>query len=339
VASLGSWVTVVVVDDGSGPECEPLFDQCELLGAVVLHHEANAGKAAALRTGFAWLRRNHPREAVVCADGDGQHTPEDIRRVAQELESRTRAGLPDAVVLGVREFTGTVPARSRFGNAATSWLVRVVTGARIADTQTGLRGYPPGLIPWLLQVRGERFAYELRMLLDATREWIPVVEVPVATVYHERNESSHFRPLVDSLKVMMPLALFAASSLIAFGVDTTALLGLNAVTGNLAVSVVGARLVSATTNFTLNRRTVFRSRGPLAPQIAKYVALACVLLAASYAGLWAMTTLGLPLLAAKLLTDLALWLASYAIQRSVVFSQHTRLRESMSHHPTHLQTF
>lgn len=327
VASLSRWASVLVVDDGSGDAYAELFAASDRLGAVVLHHEDNRGKAAALRTGFAWLAERVRCDAVVCADGDGQHQPRDIERVALRALKRVADGESDGIVLGAREFTGDVPLRSRVGNRATSALVAAVTGRRMVDTQTGLRAYPTSLLPWLLKVRGERFAYELRMLLDASRAGMPIVEVPIATVYEGRNAQSHFRPLRDSLSVLLPVVLFAGSSLVAFGVDTIALLALNAITGSLAAAIIGARLLSATVNFTLNRRAVFRSAGPIAPQIARYAALAGSLLLASYLGLWMLTLWSVPLLPAKLIVDLTLCAASFAIQRTFVFA-HGRPRVS-----------
>ncbi|MDN4481954.1 GtrA family protein [Demequina lignilytica] len=324
VRSLSASGPVLVVDDGSGSAYTAVFDGAVEAGAVVLRHPRNLGKAAALRTGFAWVERHAPGHVVVCADSDGQHTARDIRIVGAEAVRRLAAGEPDAIVLGSRAFVGDVPLRSRFGNRTTSALVRVATGARIADTQTGLRAIPPGLLRWARGVSGERFAYELRVLLEATRMGVALVEVPIETVYLDGNASSHFRPLADSLRVLAPVATFAASSLAAFGVDTGALLVLHAATGNLAMALVGARVISAGANFALNRRAVFRSDGRVLPQLVRYALLAAVLLAAGYAGVAGLTALGAPLLAAKVVTDAVLFALSFAVQRAIVFAPRLR---------------
>ncbi len=164
---------LLVVDDGSGPRAEPVFEAVRATGALVVRHPRNRGKGAALRTGFAEVARRWPGEAVVCADADGQHRPEDVRRVAARVEQGATG-----VVLGGRRFVGEVPLRSRAGNAATRWLFRAVTGRDVRDTQTGLRGFPPGLLPWLGTVRGDRYEYELEQLLRAEADGIPVLEVP-----------------------------------------------------------------------------------------------------------------------------------------------------------------
>ena len=146
-------------------------------------------------------------------------------------------------------------------------------------------------------------------------------QLPIATIYLEGNASSHFRPLVDSARVYAPLLAFLLSSLTAFAVDTVALLVLHALTGALLLSVVGARVLSATVNFGVNRRFVFRcgSRERRGAAL-RYAALAVGLLAANYVLLTALVALGLPLLAAKVSTEVLLVGASYLVQRSLVFA-------------------
>jgi putative flippase GtrA len=306
---------VLVVDDGSGPAYGPVFDAVGDRGATVLRHPANRGKGAALKTGFRYLAEHCAGEDVVCADSDGQHGVADVLRVAE----RVRGG--EALVLGVRTFGGTVPLRSRFGNEVTRLLFRLATRTDVRDTQTGLRGYSGALLPWLCSVPGERFEYELKVLLEAARSGRPVGQVEIATIYLEGNASSHFRPLVDSTRIYLPLLTFLLSSFLAFLVDTGALLALQALTGSLLVAVLGARVTSASVNFGVNRHYVFAATGTaLGSAAARYGALAVVLLAANFGLLTALTGLGLALLPAKLVTEAVLVTASYRIQRGVVFA-------------------
>ena len=307
---------VLVVDDGSGPGYRKVFAAAEDAGATVVHHPVNLGKGRALRTGFDHVLRTDPGEGVVCADCDGQHTVGDVLAVADRVET-TGAD----VVLGARQFTGRVPLRSRFGNAATRGAFRAATGQAVQDTQTGLRAYPAASLPWLLTLPGDRFEYELVALLRAAQEGLTIEEVPIETVYLDENASSHFRPVVDSARIYGPLLRFSASSLVAFAVDTVALLALVALTGELLWSVVGARVVSSTVNFLVNRHWVFhRRRSPLARQAARYWLLVVVLAVAGYGGLWALTTIGVPLLVAKVTTDAVLFVVGFQVQRTSVFA-------------------
>jgi len=210
-----------------------------------------------------------------------------------------------------------VPARSRLGNRVTGAAFSLTTGLPLIDTQTGLRAYPARMLPWLEEVEGDRFEYELRLLVRAAREQLEVAEVEIATVYLHHNASSHFRPVRDSLRVLAPLLAFAASSLLSFIVDTVALLALVALTGSLAASAVGARVVSATVNYSVNRRFVFAPdhRGSL----VRYAGLAAVLLVTNVVLLESLSAVTGSLLLAKVVTELVLLAASFVVQRRFVF--------------------
>ena len=201
---------VLVVDDGSGPAFGAVFGAAADLGAVVVRHAVNRGKGRALKTGFHHAAAIWPGEDVVCADSDGQHAP-----AARARGGRPGGRVATAMVLGSRRFTGPVPSRSKLGNGLTRRLFFLTTGIDLTDTQTGLRAYPAEMLGWLCEVEGERFEYELELLLRARDAGHAIVEVPISTIYLDDNASSHFRPVRDSARVYAPLLRFAASSALA----------------------------------------------------------------------------------------------------------------------------
>ncbi|MFQ7478723.1 MAG: glycosyltransferase family 2 protein, partial [Streptococcus sp.] len=195
---------IIVVNDGSGPRYNDYYDETALFGATVLKHPINKGKGAALKTAFAYIQeevvsQHLSAQPIVTVDSDGQHLIKDIVRVAKATEEN-----PSHLILGARAFVGKVPARSRFGNKVTAGLFRLVTGQKVTDTQTGLRGMSTDLIPWLLNLDGNRFEYEFNMLLEAKKSGHQISEVPIETVYLEENKSSHFRPIRDSIRIYSP---------------------------------------------------------------------------------------------------------------------------------------
>lgn len=317
------WATVVVVDDGSGPAYREVFDGVRALGCHVIGYSLNRGKGFALKTGFGFIADHLPGRNVVCADSDGQHTIVDILRVAAAVSGDPVQGGPTAMVLGTRSFTGNVPARSRFGNNATRLLFTLATGERVADTQTGLRGYPASMLPWLRSVHGERYEYELNLLLEARQAGYAIRSVDIATVYLDHNAGSHFRPLADSARIYAPLLKFLASSFTAFLVDTVMFLILNAATDSLLIAVVGARALSSAVNFAVNRRVVFEHgrEKPAAQTGVRYFSLVLVLLAANFALIAALDAVSLPPLAAKILAEAALLAISYAVQQRFLFAK------------------
>ena len=182
---------IVIVDDGSVSGRDEIAAASRFAEKVLVHPE-NRGKGAALKTGLAYIGRAD----VVTADSDGQHTCEDIERVANAL-ARHGGGL----VLGVRSFSGRVPFRSRFGNWWTRHFFRLLTGLDVADTQTGLRGIPAALVERVAALPGERYEFEMVMLADARNHPAPPLQVPIATVYIDGNRESHFSPLADTRRI------------------------------------------------------------------------------------------------------------------------------------------
>ncbi|MCL6458599.1 MAG: glycosyltransferase family 2 protein, partial [Gorillibacterium sp.] len=245
-------VAILVVDDGSGEAYSDIFRSVRESGCTVLTHRTNQGKGRALKTGFDYIRKTGETDGVVCADSDGQHLPEDIIRIARTIKAH-----PHHIILGYRRFTGTVPLRSRFGNSTTRMVYSLTTGSSIQDTQTGLRGYSVDMLDWLCQIPGERFEYEMNLLLAALAEGYSFYEVEIDTVYLNDNKSSHFRPLIDSARIYFPLVKFSGSSILSAILDIGLLLLIQLMTSNLLFAVVGARMCSSIFNYTMNRKFVF----------------------------------------------------------------------------------
>lgn len=307
---------IVVVNDGSRKDCEPIFKQvASLPRTVVLQHAVNLGKGRALKTGFNYLLTLRAElTGVVTADADGQHTPEDIRHVGEVL---LRAG--DRTVLGVRAFSGDVPLRSRAGNLLTRRVFGFLTGTRITDTQTGLRALPRAVWSQLMSLDGERYEYEMTMLAHLCRSGPRPLEVPIATVYLENNRGSHFNPVWDSVRIYSVLLRFYASSLLAAGLDLGLFTLCFALTGRVLLSVVTGRL-SSLVNFWLNRRFVFNSHRPVRESLWRYYGLAVLVGAASYGLIVTLHRYARwPVLAAKVSVDVLLSLISFLVQRTFVF--------------------
>lgn len=309
--------SILVVDDGSGEDYRDIFDSVEKAGCTVLTHPINQGKGSALKTGFDYVRQHGERDGVICADSDGQHLPGDILRLTKAVREHR-----NHIVLGSRQFTGKVPLRSRFGNSATRMVYAFATGRPIQDTQTGLRGYSSEMLDWLCQVPGDRFEYEMNMLLEAPNVGYDLVEVPIETVYLDDNKSSHFRPLADSARVYFPFLKFSTSSGFAAILDFTLLLLLQWLTSNLLVSVIGARLCSSIFNYAMNRRFVFvKGKGTaIRKSLPRYFSLVIVIVLLNYGMLHLLhESISIPLVAAKLLTEASLFVLSYWAQRKFVY--------------------
>ena len=244
---------ILVIDDGSSSKCQKIFDKAEQY-ATVLRHQVNQGKGQALKTAFSYIQEQNIYGTVVTADADGQHKIWDIFRTANKASEN-----PNKLILGVRAFTGKVPLRSRFGNSLTKALFKLQTGVGVTDTQTGLRAFTTNLIPFMLKIEGQRYEYEMNMLLEATKEY-EILEVPIETVYINDNEGSHFRPIRDGLMIYKNIFKFALSSFSSFLVDylvyAIAILFLPTAPTGLRIFLANglARVTSSVFNYSTNKK-------------------------------------------------------------------------------------
>ncbi len=306
---------IVVVDDGSGGDYKALFDRVRELGADVLTHVVNLGKGRALKTGINHILCTYPDcEGVITADCDGQHAVEDILAVRDALREH-----PDRLVLGERRFTGKVPVRSRLGNSSMRFLFALSTGTRLHDTQTGLRGIPRSLLPELLRVPGERYEYEINMLLRLPEWHVSPLEIPIQTIYLQGNQSSHYNPLRDSARIAARMLLFSIGSLLSYLVDYGSFLLFLSLDLPEWVCFGSARVISCTLNYLINSRVVFRGRRTKRT-VLRYYALALFVLLMGMAVLHLTEALHAPLLI-KVAYDLVMYVFNYFAQRDFVFRE------------------
>ncbi len=308
---------IVVVDDGSGEQYRELFDKCTPF-AQVLHHTQNGGKGKALKTGLAYIADHFEREAVVVTvDADGQHKAQDALNLCRLAEAS-----PATLVLGSRKLVGDIPFRSRFGNGMTRFIYRIATGLKVHDTQTGLRAFDTSLIPALLDISGDRYEYEMNMLLQFARDKIKIVEHEIETIYINDNEGSHFNALKDSFRIYKEILKFSASSFVGFLVDYAVYSILILLTNRLLLSNIVARVISATVNFSLNRKFVFKSKESLWKSALKYFLLAAGILAGNTIVLKMLVNyLQVNQMLAKIITEILFFMLSWLIQRLVVFNK------------------
>ena len=318
---------IVLVDDGSGPAYRSIFDRAQdEYGCTVLRHAVNLGKGRALKDAFNYCLLTWPdAPGCVTADSDGQHTPACILKCTQTLVEH-----PDALILGCRDFDDpAVPGRSSFGNKCTRTMFKLLVGLSITDTQTGLRAIPSAFMAHLLATKGERYEFESNMLIDTKDCDVPIVEVPIQTVYIDNNSASHFHPVRDSIRIYSIFGKFMFSSLSSSVVDLVLFAlfcGLLRQPGGglayLTWATVLARVLSATYNFGINYKVVFKSTASRGGAALRYFALAVVQMSLS-----ALLVRGLfPLLhvnelLVKIPVDVLLFFLSFQIQREFVYKK------------------
>lgn len=313
---------LVIVDDGSSPACRNIFEDLESkYPAALCRHRMNLGKGAALKTGIRYALAHFPEACgYVTADADGQHSPDDILRVAAALQKH-----PDLLILGTRNFDDSaVPFKSRWGNRITSFVFFISTGHRCGDTQTGLRGLPAQFAEVYLAIPENRYEYEMALLLKM-REMADFLQVPIATIYLEHNRASHFHAVKDSLLIYRNIFKYSFSSILSAAVDLTAftiLAGriLPSGSGGILAATVIARLISGNLNFLVNKHWVFHSSRSGAMEAGWYLALFCSQMLLSWLLVSGLRGLPLPLTLIKMMVDAGLFVLSYHIQKRYIFT-------------------
>ncbi len=322
----------VLVDDGSDAAHKAPFEEAMAVpGCRVLVHDVNKGKGCALKTAFSYVLGSMPFiNGVITVDGDGQHSPDDVRHIAEVMKEK-----PYKVIIGCRDFRGRdVPMHNRLGNRITSGVFSLLCGIKLSDTQTGLRGIPRSCLEGFIKdVEGERFEYETNMLLYMKKEGIEFDEVPIRTLYIEENKTSHFRVFRDSAKIYRPILKFGAGSLLSVLIDLVLFTVLNmAVFKGLgseklreALAVICARIVSSLFNFTYNKTVVFKKKGGVKKSVARYYVLVAVQLALSTVLVLLLTGVtgaeGFGQTLVKLVVDSVHVIVSFCVQRAWVFKE------------------
>ncbi len=312
---------VIVVNDGSDTEHAPLFERLRTQAQVILlEHAINQGKGAALKTGLNEIALRFP-EAIgaVTIDADGQHSIADAVKVAEALFQH-----PQHLIIGGRQFDQNTPARSAVGNFFTRHFFKLITGIRIYDTQSGLRGIPMALIRPLLNLESNGYEFELDMLMQSQRLGFHLLEIPITTIYLNHNQLSSFRPIRDSLRIYFVLFRFAIiailSALLDYGIF---ILIYYLFFHSVFAALVCSRICSISFNYLNVRKFAFKALGLQHTRtLPKYLLLAC------FSGLMAycliiglMSFLNWQVIPAKITAEIIMFVLNFFIQRDLIFKK------------------
>lgn len=262
--------SILIVDDGSNSRSslEIIKKLKKFHFVTVISHIKNAGKGQSIKTGIKFLEEKHATH-IVTADSDGQHSAIDV------LEILKQSFLSNKFVLGERNFSNDkVPFKSRIGNLLTSFLLRLFTGKKILDSQTGLRAFPASFFDELIETEGTKYDYEFNALFKVIKS-SDFLTTSIETIYFDNNKKSHFRPLMDSLLIYF---VFFRHLSVAFTVSLIDLLLIYIAIYffPFTLTFIIMRLVTVHIYFYFMRKAVFKSTSTLIWQLARFYAIALI---------------------------------------------------------------
>ncbi len=186
-----SGLEVIVIDDGS---TDNTADIAEASKAQLLRNVKNLGKGASLAKGYDFaLARGF--EAVISMDGDGQHSCDDLAAFIRKAESSDCAIIVGNRMSSARQMPALRVATNRF----MSWLISLVTGQHIPDTQCGFRLVKKELLE-KLNLSTSKYETESEILIQAARLGFKIESVAVRTIYS--GQKSQINPFVDTLRFL-----------------------------------------------------------------------------------------------------------------------------------------
>jgi len=186
---------MLVVDDGSSQSVAGLIDG---LPVALLQHPQNRGKGAALVSAAQWAQQNGYSH-IITIDADGQHDPNDLPALIDEL-----AAHPQALIVGHRDFEQqSIPGSSRFGRKFSNFWLRLQTGSRLKDSQSGFRAYPLFLFE-KLTFWTRRYNFEVEILVRSAWAGVELRDVDISVYYPPGDERvSHFRGFMDNWRLTL----------------------------------------------------------------------------------------------------------------------------------------
>lgn len=186
-------VDVVVINDGSNETFNNIYKSIEDR-VHLISYKQNKGKGYALKKGLKYIKDNYKDNYLVLTmDSDGQHTIKDAKRLMEYTENNEYV-----LTIGKRLRNKKIPLRSKLGNGITRLVFFLTTSIKVYDTQSGLRCFSDKLVDYMVNVDGDRFEYEMNVLMMCAKNKIKMKEIVIETIYIDNNSGSHFNKFKDS---------------------------------------------------------------------------------------------------------------------------------------------
>lgn len=206
---------IIVVSDGS---TDATADVVRKYGADTIVHPYSKGNGASIKTGL----RHAKGDIVVCMDGDGQHRPEDIALLLENLNK----GAGFDMVVGARDNAGQANVHRSFANGFYNKFASWMVGHKIHDLTSGFRAIRREKFLEFISLLPNKFSYPTTITMSFFRSGYSIAYVPITVQKRVEGTHSHVRLLADGIRFLIiifkigtlfsPLKLFAPIALSLF---------------------------------------------------------------------------------------------------------------------------
>jgi glycosyltransferase involved in cell wall biosynthesis len=178
---------VLVVDDAS---TDNTLKVAMAAGANVWPHPYNTGNGAAVKTGL----RCATGDWVVMMDADGQHNPEDIKRLLEYKDTH------DMVVgARIKESQGTF--HRNLANKIYNWFASYVTKFKVEDLTSGFRLVKADTAKQFIYLLPNTFSYPSTLTMAYLRSGRSIKYVPIKAA--KRRGKSKIKLLQDGTRFLL----------------------------------------------------------------------------------------------------------------------------------------
>lgn len=279
-------------------------------------HGIHATKSKAPLAGMSYYAKHIQKNAsgAILVDMDQGFNLQDIQIVVDAMEN-----IPETIIIGGREDKEVFRKSSSFFISQLSKL----SGVRIEDINSGLRGLPASFVNYLIEQNTNKSNFWLEMYIQAGKSQTQLIEVPI----HSPNKSKSpilINFLINSSKLIYIFLRFSFLSMVTAGIDYAVFSVILLFSHSIFFSILIARIVAGSFQFFMGKKWVFKSKSKFISELLKYILLVGLLMLVSYSFIELMVTnFGMNAIISKMIAELSLFLISFIVQKKIIFNQST----------------
>lgn len=196
---------IIVVDDGSADKTHKIAQDYakDHKSVIVLKHEKNQGKGAAVVTGF----EKASGDIILIQDADLEYDPKDIPMLLEPIENGKAK-----VVYGTRlKMKPVFFGKNRtpflfhfFGNKFLSLTTSALYHSEITDMETGYKVFTNDSLKGI-KLKAKSFDFEPEITAKILKKGIKILELEIATNPRGYDEGKKINPVTDGVAAVWTL--------------------------------------------------------------------------------------------------------------------------------------